>query len=98
MGEAAARLTGLPLPGAILGLLAYVALLLGAPRLAGWTLDGAQALVRLIGALIVPAAVGLVLFMPLLAPAWGKVALLLVASTLVTGLATAALYRLAARG
>lgn len=84
---------GLPVPGVILGLLAYIALL-ASGRMA-WSLRAADLFTGLIGALIVPALVGLALFAEVLMPALGRVALVLVLSTALTALAAAACFRLA---
>ena len=92
-GDAVATRAGLAIPGVVLGLGAYL-LLLASGR-GGWSLRAADLLTGLIGAMIVPALVGLALFAEILVPALGRVAVVLVASTLVTALATAALFRLA---
>ena len=92
-GAELADWAGLPVPGAVLGMAAYV-LLLGSGR-GDWSLRGADLLTRLIGAMIVPALVGLALFGRELLPALGPLALVLFGSTAVTALATAALFRLA---
>ena len=91
-GWLAAR-TGNVVPGPVLGMGAYLALL--ATRRADWSLRGADLLTGLIGAMIVPALVGLVEFVPDIAPVWPRVAAVLVISTAVTALAAAALFRLA---
>ena len=91
MGLAAAA--GLPVPGQVLGMIGYT-LLLAAGRL-GWSRDGAMLLARWIGALLVPALVGLQPYAAPLAAAALPLAVLLIVTTLATGLATAWLYRLA---
>ncbi|OYU16166.1 MAG: hypothetical protein CFE37_02130 [Alphaproteobacteria bacterium PA4] len=93
-GQALAAALQLPVPGAVLGLLAYLLLLLLVPA-ARHTRAGAALLVRWIGAMLVPALIGLHAALPLLAAAALPVMLLLVGTTLVTALATAWLYRLA---
>ncbi|MFZ4689609.1 MAG: CidA/LrgA family protein [Polymorphobacter sp.] len=93
-GEALAGWSGLPLPGAALGLLAYLAWLVWG-RAIGWSRPGAALLLRWIGAMVVPALVGLVAQAGVLAGALLPVLVLLVVTTLVTATATALLYRLA---
>lgn len=83
----------LPVPGPVLGLLAYL-LLLASGRM-DWTLPAARLLGGLIGAFIVPALVGIALFDGVLRPALLPLALVLLASTAVTAVATAMFFRLA---
>ena len=93
-GDALAGWLRLPVPGAILGLVAYLSwLTLG--RGIGWSQRGAALLVRWIGAMIVPALVGLQAWAGVLAGGALPLALLLIVTTLLTALATALLYRLA---
>jgi holin-like protein len=88
------RLLDLPLPGAVLGLFAYLALLMGG-RGIGWSRPGAALLLRWIGAFIVPALVGLTGYAAVLAGAALPLLVALVATTLLTALATATIFRLA---
>lgn len=97
VGQLAATAASLSIPGPIVGLAAYLIWLLVAPSTIRWSLPAAHLLTRFLGALIVPAAVGLAAFAPLLDRSAGALALVLVASTLITGAATAALYSLFAR-
>lgn len=94
-GNAVSAALGLPVPGAVLGLLVY-ALWLASGRGIGWSRPGAMLLVRWLGAMIVPALLGVQ------AVSWGGAMLplmvLLVVTTMVTALATAVLYRLAGGG
>jgi holin-like protein len=83
---------GLPVPGAVLGLLGYLCWLLWG-RGIGWSRPGAALLLRWIGALIVPALVGLTAYAAVLAGAAGALALVLVATTLLTAVATALIFR-----
>lgn len=91
-GDHVARLLHLPIPGPVLGMGAYLLLLAFVPGLEAATAPTARALLRLLGALIVPAAVGLAAFAPFVAGAAPALGLVLVASTLVTGLTTALIY------
>ncbi len=86
-------LTGLPVPGPIIGLLCYL-LLLATGRFE-WTLPAAAQVAGLIGAMIVPPLVGLAVFGGTLLPALWPLALLLAVTTALTAVATALLFRLA---
>lgn len=97
LGKAAVAGSGLAIPGPVVGTAVYLALLLAAPRFFAWTLAGARLMTSILGALIVPAAVGLAGFASELRADALPLAITLVVSTLVTGVATAALYRLFAR-
>jgi holin-like protein len=94
LGDFVAQAGGLPIPGAILGFAAYLALLLNGRAIA-WSRPGAALLIRWIGAMIVPALVGLGSYAMLLGGVLVPLVGLLVATTMVTALATAAIYRLA---
>ncbi len=82
-GEAFARVTGLPVPGPILGLvLLFAALTLRgrpAPRLE----ESADGLLSHLALLFVPAGVGVVQYLPLLASEWLAVAASVVGGTAV---------------
>jgi holin-like protein len=93
-GDALAAVLRLPVPGAVLGLIVYLALLLMG-RGIGWSRPGAALLLRWIGAMVVPALVSLALAADGLAPVLLPLALVMLVSTLVTALATALIYRLA---
>lgn len=93
VGSAVARWAGLPMPGAALGLLVYLGWLLTGRGIA-WSRPGAALLLRWLGAMVVPALVGLQVHAGVLGGATLAVAGILVVTTLVTALATAALYRL----
>lgn len=84
----------LAVPGAILGLGAYLAWLVW-DRGVGWSRPGAALLLRWLGAMIVPALVGLGGYFAVLAGAALPLLAILLVSTLVTALVTALLYRLA---
>ena len=93
-GSAAAAALALPVPGPVIGLLLYILLLtLGlfpASAVAARWLSG------LLGALIVPPLVGIAAFAPVLAAGGWRLALALAGGCAVTGVATAATFRLAA--
>ena len=91
-GDLVAATLGIGVPGPILGLGVYLLLLGFWPAFGELTLPAARLLTRFLGALIVPAAVGLAAFAPFIAEAAPPLALVLVVSTIVTGLTTALLY------
>lgn len=93
-GSSVAARSGIAVPGPVLGMAVYTLLLLATPWL-DWTLPAARRLASLIGALLVPALVGIALFAAETTRGGWRLVLVLVLSTAVTGLATAALFRLA---
>ncbi len=94
-GTATAAALRLPVPGPVLGLLGYIALL--SFRLFPASLTAARWLSGLLGALIVPPLIGIVLFAPVLAAGGWRLAVALVGGCLMTGLVTAATFQLVAR-
>lgn len=92
-GNALASWLRLPVPGAVLGLLAYLGWLISG-RGIGWSRPGAALLLRWIGALIVPALVGLTAYAGVLAGAAVSLLVVLLATTLLTALTTAVIFRL----
>ncbi len=94
-GDRVASALALPVPGAVLGLVAYLILL--ASGLGAWSVPAGRWLAGLLGALIVPPLVGIAAFAPVLAAGGWRLALALVAGVAVTGVATAATFRLASR-
>jgi putative effector of murein hydrolase LrgA (UPF0299 family) len=93
-GDALAAALRLPVPGAVIGLIAYLLWLLTG-RGIGWSRPGAALLLRWIGALVVPALVSLALAADRIAGVLLPLAAVMLVSTLITALATAAIYRLA---
>ena len=99
-GEAVARLSGLPVPGPVIGLLLLLGWLRVRPRRAAGeapSVPVADGLLRVLPLLFVPAGVGVVAFLPLLRDQWlpalvGLV-LPLVLSLVVTGTVTGAVLR-----
>ncbi|MCH8683847.1 CidA/LrgA family protein [Pedomonas mirosovicensis] len=83
----------LGLPGPVIGLAAYVALLLAFPALERSTQAAAEGLLKLLGLLITPAAVGLALHADTLRSEVGRLALVVVLSTVATGVATMLAYK-----
>ena len=99
LGEILSRALHVPIPGPVLGML----------MLAGWygfrrreparpMRHAADALLRGLGLLFVPAGVGIVANLPLLRAAWLPVTAALVGSTLLTLLTTALLMQRLTRG
>ncbi|MBC7504273.1 MAG: CidA/LrgA family protein [Sandarakinorhabdus sp.] len=93
-GIVVVRWLALPVPGAVLGLLAYSGWLASGRGIA-WSRPGAALLLRWIGALIVPALVGLTAYAGILAGAALPLAAVLVVTTVITALATALIFRAA---
>ena len=92
-----AHALALPVPGAVFGLAVLVAARAISPRATAWTAPASRWMAGWLGALIVPAAVGLAAFAPLLAREWLPVLLVLLLATAATALFTATVYRLLAR-
>ncbi|MEX0374803.1 CidA/LrgA family protein [Spiribacter pallidus] len=93
-GEVVVRLTGLPVPGPVLGMLTlFIVLVIRGRAPAG--LEGlANALLGHLGLLFVPAGVGVVAYLGLIADRWLALITTLIASTLVAILVTALTLRL----
>lgn len=87
----------LPVPGPILGMVVLLGLLGRFPQLAVWVAPAADLLLSWLGALIVPAAAGIVLYPALFRAHGVALAAILIATTVVTGLSVALIYRAAAR-
>lgn len=88
-GEVATRALGLPVPGPVAGMvILFAALLLRggeAPLPLGQAADG---LLGNLGLLFVPAGVGVILYLPVLARDWAPISLAVLAGTLVAIAAT----------
>lgn len=90
-GEMLARLSGLPVPGPVIGLvfLVTVLLLMGpAHRLFGQLENTTNGILGALGLLFVPAGVGVIQQLGLLGDYWLPILLTLILSTIVTLLAT----------
>jgi holin-like protein len=98
-GEIAARALHLPIPGPVIGMvLLFLALLLRrreAPEALGAAADG---LLGNLGLLFVPAGVGVVLHLPLLARDWAPLSLAILAGTLAAIAATGRIAQALLRG
>lgn len=96
-GDALARVTGLPVPGPVLGFgLLFLTLLARRDRL-GRLPDMATALHSHLSLLFIPAGTGVVLYLPALAREWLPIVVALLTSTVV-GLAVTALVARALMG
>ncbi|MGG5808671.1 CidA/LrgA family protein [Falsiroseomonas sp. CW058] len=89
LGEVAARALHLPVPGPVVGMVLLFAALLARRRAAPPELGrAADGLLDNLGLLFVPAGVGVVLHLPLLARDWAPLTLAVVAGTLAAIAAT----------
>ncbi len=92
-GEAVVRLAGLPVPGPVMGMLLLFAWLMAkgeVPEAVGKTTAG---LLEHLSLLFVPAGVGVVLYLDLVAAEWQAILASLVVSTLATIVVTAFVMR-----
>ncbi len=94
-GSFLARLLNLPIPGSILGMITLLAILFAFPAFSTWVMPAADALLRWLGALIVPAAAGIILYGDLFQAHALALGLVLVVTTLATGVCIAVIYRMA---
>ncbi len=98
LGEVTARAFGLPVPGPVLGMvLLFVVLLLRGREAPAPLGQAADELLGHLGLLFVPAGVGVILYLPMLARDWAPISLAVLAGTLagiaLTGLIAQALLR-----
>ena len=97
MGEVCVLALGLPVPGPVVGmLLLFLTLLLRGGTPASLEMTG-SALLSHLSLLFVPAGVGMMVHLRLIADAWLPILLTLLLSTLITLAATAAILQLASR-
>jgi holin-like protein len=88
-GEVAVRVLHLPVPGPVIGMVILFIALMARRKPAPETLGGtADALLGNLGLLFVPAGVGVVLFLPILARDWAPLSLAVLAGTLAAIAAT----------
>ncbi|MFN4282163.1 MAG: CidA/LrgA family protein [Alphaproteobacteria bacterium] len=92
LGQIAADLLGLPVPGAVLGFAFMLALLIARPGLATALAPAADGLLRHLGLLFVPAGVGIILYFDLLREEWLPLVVSLIVSTLIGMAATALIF------
>ena len=88
LGEGAVRLAGLPLPGPVAGMLMLLAWLIWRRRSPRELDETVEVFLRYLALLFVPAGVGVMLYLDLLAQQWLVLGVTIVASTAVTLLVT----------
>jgi len=96
-GEALAQLTGMPVPGPVLGMILLFVALLVRPSFALVLAAAADGLARHLSLLFVPAGVGVMLHLHRVAAEWLPIAVALVVSTVLALAATAWTFQYLAR-
>jgi holin-like protein len=96
-GELVARLLRIPVPGPVLGMLFLFALLSLRPRMNAVVEDSAEALLRHLSLLFVPAGVGLMRHGARLRSEWLAISVAVVASTALTLAVSAIVFEVVAR-
>jgi holin-like protein len=96
-GEVLVRLAGVAFPGPVLGMGLLLGLLAAAGRVGADLEAAADAMLRHLSLLFVPAAVGVVQQLDLIAAAWLPITVTLLASTLLTLVVTVLVFRGTAR-
>jgi holin-like protein len=97
VGELAARVAAVPVPGPVLGMLLLFALLLWRARLAADVRETTQGLLRHLSLLFVPAGVGVINHFGRIRAEWVAVATGVIASTVLTIAVTAIVFERVAR-
>ena len=97
IGEALARIGGLPLPGPVLGLVGLAAALVWRARAPDALIGTATGLLKHLSLLFVPAGVGVLLHLARIGEAWLAIGAALLAGTAITILVSAAAFHLVAR-
>jgi holin-like protein len=96
-GEALAQLTGMPVPGPVLGMILLFVALMVRPSFALLLATAADGLARHLSLLFVPAGVGVMLHLHRVANEWLPIAVALVVSTVLALAATAWTFQYLAR-
>ena len=96
-GESIARLSGIPVPGPVIGLVLLFALLAARRGVAAELQSAADGLLRHLSLLFVPAGVGVMLHAARLEAEWPAILAAIVVSTALTIAVTALVFRLVAR-
>ena len=97
IGEAVARVGGLPLPGPVLGLVGLAAVLALRGRAPAALVGTATGLLQHLSLLFVPAGVGVLLHLSRIGEAWLALGAALLLGTAITIVVSAAVFRLVAR-
>jgi holin-like protein len=84
LGESIVQLSGLPVPGAIIGLILLYAMLMWRGEISDEMSRTSGFLLQNLGVLFVPAGVGVIAYLPLLATQWWIIALVLFISVCAT--------------
>jgi holin-like protein len=93
IGELLVYLTGLPVPGPVVGMLLLFVSLVARGAAPQWLRDTCQGLLAHLSLLFVPAGVGVLLHFQRLGAEWLPIAVALVASTVITIAVTALVMR-----
>lgn len=96
-GEAIVRVTALPVPGPVIGMVLLFALMLARARLPGAIEETAEGILKHLSLLFVPAGVGVVQHLELLATHGARLLIVLVISTTVALAVTALVFAAVAR-
>jgi holin-like protein len=96
-GEALARLTNMPVPGPVLGMILLFVALLVRPSFIALLASAADGLARHLSLLFVPAGVGVMLHLHRVASEWVPIVVALVVSTVLALAATAWTFQRLAR-
>ena len=99
IGESIVQVSGLPIPGAIVGLILLYALLAWRGEIPGEMSRTSGFLLQNLGVLFVPAGVGVIAYLPLIADQWWVILLVLLVSVCATVAVTGIVVtRLSPRG
>ena len=80
IGESIVQVSGLPVPGAVVGLVLLYAMLVWRGEISDEMSRSSGFLLQNLGALFVPAGVGVIAYLPLIAAQWGDILLVLIVS------------------
>jgi holin-like protein len=84
IGELVVQLSGLPVPGAIIGLILLYALLVWRGGITDEMSRTSGFLLQNLGLLFVPAGVGVIAYLPMIATEWWRILIVLLISVIVT--------------
>lgn len=93
LGDLVTNLTGLPIPGPVIGMLLLFVALLARGKAPEGLEKAAQGLLQVLSLLFVPAGTGIVSYLALIRQEWLPITLALVGSTLLTLVVTAMTMR-----